>query len=122
MHIKVLHNYGVDVNRRGALGLTALHHACISREATSDAVRLLLTWRANVNMASATGDTALHYACQVNIVIHVENYFLISLKGCLISINTSQEKSDYSAIINYTKICRLILFTRIEYYACNHSF
>lgn len=62
--MKVLHNYGVDVNRRGPLNLTALHHACISRESTPDAVRLLLTWGADINAASATGDTALHYACQ----------------------------------------------------------
>lgn len=63
--LQVLHNYGVDVNLRGALGLTALHHACISRESSEEAVRLLLLWGADVQLVSATGDTALHYACQV---------------------------------------------------------
>lgn len=63
--MKVLHNYGSDVNSTGQLGLTALHHACRSVEATHDAVRLLLLWGANPNMATSTGDTALHFACQM---------------------------------------------------------
>lgn len=62
--MKILHNYGVDVNRRGQLNLTALHHACISHQSTPDAIRLLLSWGANINAASMTGDTPLHYACQ----------------------------------------------------------
>ncbi|KAL8624025.1 hypothetical protein ACOMHN_041615 [Nucella lapillus] len=64
--MKVLRNYGADVNSTGRLGLTALHHACISQEATDDAVRLLLAWGANPNIPTNTGDTALHLACQTS--------------------------------------------------------
>ncbi|KAK7096682.1 ankyrin repeat and SOCS box protein 5-like [Littorina saxatilis] len=62
--MKVLRNYGAEVNGTGRLGLTALHHACISQESTVDAVRLLLLWGSNPNLATSAGDTPLLFACQ----------------------------------------------------------
>ena len=81
---QVLHSYGAEVNSTGRLGLTALHHACISQEATHDAVRLLLLWGSNPNSTTNTGDTALHFACQVGLCQHLFCFcFSVCVHACI---------------------------------------
>ena len=85
---QVLHSYGAEVNSTGRLGLTALHHACISQEATHDAVRLLLLWGSNPNSTTNTGDTALHFACQVCFVfVSLHAYMSVCVCVSLLSFH-----------------------------------
>ncbi|GFN79422.1 ankyrin repeat-containing domain [Plakobranchus ocellatus] len=61
--MKILNNYGADVNKTNNLGMTPLQAACFCRFSSAESVRLLLSWGANVQAFSSTRETALHYAC-----------------------------------------------------------
>ncbi|MDG6894308.1 ankyrin repeat domain-containing protein [Volucribacter amazonae] len=62
--IKVLIEYGINIDDQGDLGYTAIHYACIN--GYQDIVELLLFYGANPNIKDEFGQTALDIAFSSN--------------------------------------------------------
>ncbi|KAK0042775.1 ankyrin repeat protein [Biomphalaria pfeifferi] len=63
--MKVLYQYGADINKTDSLGMNPLQIACYSQTAGSETVELLLHWGADIHACSHMKETALHYACSL---------------------------------------------------------
>ncbi|KAL3856365.1 hypothetical protein ACJMK2_011133 [Sinanodonta woodiana] len=115
--MKLLREQNFPIDQAGrALGLTPLHHACVSIPSGIAPVKLLLHWGANVNTQTQTGDTPLHYAVermnlkkvQVLLSFHpdvnIMNSVGLSPLGILLHARCAAEDID-----SYLTIARLLI-------------
>lgn len=105
--IKLLLNYGSNVNTPDAEGQNALHMSIYTR--SFDIVNLILTYNININARAGTGETALHIAC--NLQIYDIAKLLLDKK---IDVNRQDYEHEFTALhycvnLNNKNLVKLLL-------------
>jgi len=85
--MKLLIDYGADVNKKNNKGITPLMHLCQMRSSYISEVKLLINYNANIKSSDKNGNSLLHLICNRGIYYTENDKLLIYLINLGLNVN-----------------------------------